>query len=158
MASTWVKLAMLLLVSPFVGAGNSTLTGPTAVVAEPDGSFAYTWVLTAGPGGELLAFWDGIGGENTDFNDFVADAECIAPLPEGDQIMEDVEGSLRDLKQPGSVRISISNCSGDQWVLETAILPPAVEVAVPTLSAWALAGLALMLLVRGAAVSWRSLI
>ncbi len=101
-----------------------TLVAPDSVVANPDGSFSFNAVFTAGPGSTIVGGYSWFGLENVAAGLFV-DCFCSpgCPVGEGEQIVIPVYSSLLDPELPGLAFIEVILCSEPALQVETRILP-----------------------------------
>lgn len=118
---------ILLLCSSLAWA--QTLDGPTQVVANPGGSFQYSVTFTPGPDPVYLAGEMFDGSDNTDQGVLIADTFCPPEQEPLKAFSHNISGSLVDITQPGKMIISLSLCSGEQFTLETTILPSPCDMA-----------------------------
>lgn len=101
------------------------LSGPTTVLADASGHFAYEITLVVESVTEL-AWFEIDGSVNTDLGYIIADGFCLEPIEPGNYSVP-IEGNLLDPASEGIVAYSHYLCDGWEAFLTTTILPAGVS-------------------------------
>ena len=129
-----------------LAASAHTLDVPPSVEADAAGDFSFEAVFTVGPGPAELAAYSWFGIENVE-RGIVADCFCGPDclLEEGETIVIFVNEQLTDPTLPGVVLVDVALCTEPGLSTEVPISPFS-SPPVPTLSAWGMALMAIVLL------------
>jgi hypothetical protein len=111
----------------------SIFVAPDTIVADSQGHFSYQAVFTAGHDNPDFAYYQQQNVSNTDVPGLVADGFCLSTIPQGEQFIIEVSGSLLKPTMPGQVQIEFGTCNPYHFFSQVTTIRPALKAAQPTM-------------------------